>query len=48
MKKDLLNTVNPSESLMTVKCSPISNCKPERGLYPKNGTEIRKGSQDYS
>lgn len=45
---DHLDTANPSESLMIVKCSLISNCKPERGVYPKNATEIREGSQDYT
>lgn len=45
---DHLDTVNPPASLMIVKCSLISNCKPERGLYPKNAIEIRKGSQDNS
>lgn len=45
---DHSDTMNPFESLMIVKCSLIPNCKPERGLYPKNATEIRKGSQDYS
>lgn len=31
-----LDTVNPSGSSMIVKCSLISNCKPEGGLYPKD------------